>query len=508
MALRSIILFAFLFCLSNNVFAQTDIDKGKALYGKLCAFCHGIEGAGDGPAAQYLNPPPRDFTMGLYKWKSTPFDEYAPSDEDLNRMISGMRSHDSIPGWDGMNGTSMPGWSDVLGKTEVSQVAAYLKSLAGYERAEKPAIDLSGKVKPDSASLERGKALFKDRCSECHGEAGRGNATKKLKDDWGARTWPRDLTEGWTFRAGSTPEDIYTRITVGISGTQMPSFADPASKKVMTDAERWDVANYAASLSEPEKKPVVNAVLKAMKVDGKLPEGPMDGLWDKAALSGFYLFPQIFTDDKAYAPSIVSVSARAVYNDEEIAFLLEWDDPTNSMPWDPKSIEIADGELFPDSAAIQFPAGQIKPGDRPYFGMGGSKPVTIWQWKSHESIESGQAARVIDARGVKNIIPRSADGQVTANGLYDMGRWRVVVKGPLKGSDKDPAFEEGAFMPVAFALWDGSNGDKGGKHLMTGWQWMALEKEGEGPSWFWPVAVGVIVLCAELLWLVSARRKK
>jgi len=508
MALRFFILFVFFFSFADSALAQTDIDKGKALYARLCAYCHGIEGAGDGPAAQFLNPVPRDFTMGLFKWKSTPFDEYAPSDEDLARMISGMRSHDSIPGWDGMNGTSMPGWSDVLGKTEVVQIAAYLKSLADYEKAEKPAIDPSGKVKPDSASLERGKALFKDRCSECHGEAGRGNGTKKLKDDWGARTWPRDLTEGWTFRAGSTPEDIYTRITVGISGTQMPSFADPASKKVMTDAERWDVANYAASLNEPEKKPVVNAVLKATKVDGKLPEGPVDGLWDKAALSGFYLFPQIFTAEKAYTPSIGSVSVRAVYNDKEIAFLFEWDDPTNSMPWDTKSIEIADGELFPDAAAIQFPAGQIKPGDRPYFGMGGPKPVTIWHWKSPESIESGQSARVIDARGVKNIIPRYADGQVIANGLYDRGRWRVVVKGPFKGSDKDPAFEEGVFMPLAFALWDGSNGDKAGKHLMTGWQWMALEKEGEGPSWFWPVAVGIIVLCAEFLWLLSARRKK
>jgi DMSO reductase family type II enzyme heme b subunit len=508
MALRFLILFVLLFCLSNGVFAQTEIEKGKALYGKLCAFCHGVEGAGDGPAAQYLNPPPRDLTMGLYKWKTTPFDEYAPTDEDFGKMISGMRTHDSIPGWDGMNGTSMPGWADVLGASEVTQISAYLKSLAGLEKAQKPAIDISGKVKPESGSLERGKALFKDRCSECHGEVGHGNATKKLKDDWGARTWPRDLTEGWTFRAGSMPEDIYTRITAGISGTQMPSFADPASKKVMTDAERWDVANYAASLNEPERKPAVNAVLKAMKVSGPLPDGPVDALWDKAALSGFFLFPQIFTANKAFTPSIGSVSVKAVYNDKEIAFLLEWDDPTNSMPWDAKSIEIADGALFPDAAAIQFPSGQAKPGERPYFGMGGPKAVTIWHWKGPESAESGQTTRVIDARGVKNIIARPADAFVTADGLYDRGRWRVVVKGPLKGSDKDPAFEEGAFMPIALALWDGSNGDMGGKHLMTGWRWMTLEKEGEGPSYLWPAVIGLIVLCAEILWLVSSRKKK
>lgn len=506
MALRFLILFIFLLCFPDGAFAGTDIEKGKALYDRLCAFCHGPEGAGDGPAAGSLNPPPRDFTLGLYKWKTTPFDEYAPSDEDLQRMISGMRSHDAIEGWDGMNGTSMPGWSDVLDKKEIGQVASYLKSLAGYEKAGKPPIDIKGKVKADEKSIERGKGLFKDRCSECHGELGRGNATKKLKDDWGARTWPRDLTQGWTFRAGSTPEDVYTRITVGIPGTQMPSFADPASNKVMTEAERWDVANYAASLNEPERKPAVNTVLKAVRVE-KLPGSPDDKLWDEIKPAGFHLFPQIFTGEKDYTPSLSSVAAKAAYNDKEIIFLLEWDDPTNSMPWDAKAIEIAGGEVFPDSIAIQFPVGQTKPGERPYFGMGGPRPVTIWQWKGQETAESAQGVRIIDARGVKDITSRIDAGQVSAIGIYDKGRWRVVIKGARKGSDKDPVFEEAGFTPVAFALWDGSNNERGGRHVMTGWQWMALEKEGEGTSYFWPVAVGVIVFCAEMLWLFSARIK-
>lgn len=505
MTLRLFILFVFSLGFVSGALAQTDIEKGKAIYDRLCAYCHGPEGAGDGPAAQFLNPPPRDFTMGLYKWKTTPFDEYAPADEDLHKMISGMRSHDAMGGWDGMSGTSMPGWSDVLGKDDVAQVAAYLKSLGGFEKAVKPQVDLSGKVKSDERSIERGKALFKDRCSECHGEAGRGNATKKLKDDWGARTWPRDLTGGWTFRAGSTPEDIYKRVTVGIPGTQMPSFADPASNKVMTEAERWDVANYAAFLNEPERKPAVNTVLKAARVE-KLPEGSSDALWDKLKPAGFYLFPQIFTGEKDHAPSISSVAVRAAYDDKEIAFLLEWDDPTNSMPWDAKAMEIADGEVFPDAAALQFPAGQAKPGEKPYFGMGGPKPVVIWQWKGQDSVESRQGARILDARGIKDIKARE-DNIISAAGVYDKGRWRVVVKGPRKGSDKDPAFEEGSLMPVAFALWDGSNNEKGAMHVMTGWQWMSLEKEGEGPSYFWPVAVGVIVFCGEMLWLFSARRR-
>lgn len=496
----------FSLCLASSALAQTDVEKGKAVYERLCAFCHGPEGAGDGPAAQYLNPAPRDFTMGLYKWKSTPFDEYAPTDADLQRMISGMRSHDSVEGWDGMNNTSMPGWSDLLGKEEIGQIAAYLKTLAGYEQAGKATIELTGKVKPDDKSIERGRLLFKDRCSECHGELGRGNATKKLKDDWGGRTWPRDLTQGWTFRAGATPEDIYTRVTVGIPGTQMPSFADPASNKVMTEAQRWDVANYAALLNEPKRKPAVNNILKAARSEKRI-EGPNDPIWEKIEPVAFYLFPQILTGEKEYTPSISSVAVRAAYDDDEVAFLLEWDDPTNSMPWDTKAMEIADGQVYSDSVAIQFPAGQSKPGERPYFGMGGPKPVVIWQWKGQETAEAGQSLRVLDARGIKDMVERADLGRLSAIGKYDNGRWRVFMKGERKGSEKDPVFEEGAFLPVAFALWDGSNNEHGSRHVMTGWQWMRLEKEGEGPDYLWPAAVGVIVFCLEMLWLFSARKK-
>lgn len=510
MALRFLILLAFVLGSVAVSPAEDGLEKGRAAYDRLCAFCHGAEGAGDGPAAAYLNPPPRDFTMGLYKWKTSPFDEYAPTEGDLERMIAGMRSHDAIEGWDGMNNTSMPGWADVMGKKEMAQVAAYILGLAGYEGAGKPSIDLSGKVKADGKSIERGRELFKDRCAECHGELGRGNATKKLRDDWGARTWPRDLTEGWTFRAGSTPEDIYARITVGIPGTQMPSFADPASNKVMTEAERWAVANYTASLSEPERKPSSGALIRAMRTE-RLPEGPEDELWGRTKPAGFHLFPQLFAADRHYTPSVHSVVVRAAYSDDEVAFLLEWDDPTNSMPWDEKAREIADGDLFPDSAAVQFPSGQMKPGDRPYFGMGGGmgggKPVVIWQWKGADTAEAGQVARVVDARGSKDLRERADLGGVSAEGVYDRGRWRVMLKGPRNGAASDPAFEEGSFVPVAFALWDGSNGERGPRHTMTGWQWMELEKEGEGKGLFWPVVVGVIVFCVEMLWLLGARRK-
>ena len=64
-----------------------DPDKGEAIYAVRCVGCHGEEGDGLGPAAERLNPPPRDFTMGLYKFRTTGFDDFVANDADLMRMI-------------------------------------------------------------------------------------------------------------------------------------------------------------------------------------------------------------------------------------------------------------------------------------------------------------------------------------------------------------------------------------------------------------------------------------
>jgi mono/diheme cytochrome c family protein len=48
------------------VLAQGNAAKGKELYTKHCAGCHGPTGKGDGPAAAALTPKPTDFTNKAY----------------------------------------------------------------------------------------------------------------------------------------------------------------------------------------------------------------------------------------------------------------------------------------------------------------------------------------------------------------------------------------------------------------------------------------------------------
>lgn len=478
--------------------AKGDKEAGKKIYEKRCAWCHGWEGAGDGPAADFLNPRPRDFTSGIYKFKASDFDNPFPFDDDIFRMI-----------YEGMPGTSMPGWNDLLSDKDIWDIVAYVKSLAGLEGEPTAKVNYGKKISSSDDSLKKGKELFVDRCAECHGEEGRGDATKKLKDDWVSnRLWPRNLTEPWKFRDGSDPEDIYARISAGISGTPMPSFDDPQSKKRLTAEEKWHVVNYVTSIKDESR--IVkggDTVLKSKRVTDDLPKDVNDERWKDVEHTTFPLVPQIIAKERFFTPTVEVITVKAIYNDKEIAFLLEWDDRTKSIPGDEKAQELADDKLYEDAVAIQLPTLIPEEAEKPYFGMGDSShPVNVWQWKSGAT-KAEQSLKVMDATGFKNIKARDK-ANVTAKGEYNNGTWKVIMTRPLKTDNKDDIqFEEGKFTPIAFATWDGTNGEKGSKHTLTTWYWILLKHPPGSRVVFIPIIVAGIVFGAELLIARSAQKK-
>jgi DMSO reductase family type II enzyme heme b subunit len=470
-----------------------DEEKGESLYAARCQQCHGEEGDGLGPAAERLNPPPRDFTFGFYKFKSTAFDEDLPNDDDLFRMVR-----------DGMPGTAMPGWSDLLSEADMWDVIAYIKTFAELEGAPETQVDYGTQVKSSAESIAAGKTLFHadDRCSECHGAEGKGDAIKKLKNDNGERTWPRNLTKPWTFRASNDPKDIFTRISVGIPTTQMPSFADPKSKKKLSIEERWHVANFVASLAKTEKvvRPE-NTVIQAARVEGEVPDSPGDPAWDKAPPSTFFMVPQIVGEERFFTTANDTISVRALYSDENIAIHLEWDDRTQSIPGDAEAQKIADEELAEDAIAVQFPR-KIPVGmEKPYFLMGnGAKPVNLWRWSSGTTGEPERVA-ILDAEGIGEQQAREGETGLTAKGIYQAGTWRVVMIRPLKTptADQDLQFEEGRFIPIAFFAWDGSNREADTRHAMTTWYWLLL-KPSAGVKPMLTAIMVALLIAAILFW--------
>jgi len=465
--------------------APGNADNGKKVYEKRCLMCHGEEGDGAGPGAEQLNPPPRDFSEALYKIKTTGADDPVPNDDDLYRMIR-----------DGMPGTAMPGWTDILKEQEILDLVLYLKTFAELED-EKPEdqLDYGTQVATSPESIAKGKKLFHDadRCSECHGQDGKGDAVKRLKDDAGARTWPRNLTKPWTFRASNDPKDIFTRVTVGIQGTQMPSFADEKSKKKLSIEERWHVANYVQSLAKTKRTVrAENTVVIAEKIDGDLPASADDKVWDVAKLTTFAMVPQIVVKPRFFKAANDTITAQALYNDKEVAFLLEWDDRTKSIPGDEAATKIADPEMSEDAVAVQLPIQPAEGLEKPYFVAGdGAKPVNIWKW-SAGTTKSAAKVELSNGQGLEKLEAR--DGKavgLTAKGAYKNGTWRVVVKRPLKTeeTDSDIQFEEGRFTPIAFAAWDGSNSEKARSYTLTTWYWLLLKP----PTSAKPIISGVIM---------------
>ena len=476
-------------------------DRAKPIYTKRCVFCHGVEGDGSGVGPERLNPPPRDFSEGQYKFRTTYFDDALPNDEDIFRMIR-----------DGMPGTAMPGWSDVLSEQDMWDLVLYLKKFGGLEE-DKPEkqIDYGTEVASSPESIAAGKKLFIDRCAECHGEEGKGVAVKKLKSDGGARTWPRNLTKPWTFRTSNDPKDIYERISGGIPTTQMPSFADPKSKKKLSTEERWHVANYVQTLAKTEK--VVraeNTVVQADKVDGALPTEPTDERWNQARPSTFFLVPQIIAKPRFFTPSNDTVTVRALYDEKSLALLLEWDDRTKSIPGDKTAETIAEGKLTEDAISVQLPV-KIPDGmEKPYFAMGDAAgPVNLWHWSSGTT-KSKPRFRLVDARGAKDVSERdAAKAGLNGKAVYKAGTWRVVMTRPLTGDpEKDIRFEEGRFIPIAFSAWDGSNGEAGPKHTMTTWYWLLLKPPTGGRAITVALLVIVLIAAGEVWWARGAVRKR
>lgn len=492
-----------LFALLHPMNILADDIAGEEIYLKRCVGCHGIDGDGLGPAEERLNPPPRDFTSGMFKFKSTGFDDMIPNDRDLVRMIT-----------DGMPGTAMPGWDDVLSEQDIVDLVSYLKTFSGFEEEEpSQQVDYGEQVASDADSIAKGKLLFheSDRCSECHGEDGKGDAIKRLKGDNGERTWPRNLTKPWTFRTSNDPKDIFTRISVGTPGTQMPSFADPISKKKLSIEQRWHVANYVSSLAKTVK--VVraeNTVVIAEQIDQAFPatadDPSWDALWARSKASTFMLVPNIITQERFFTPSNDTITAKALYNDTEIAILLEWDDRTKSVPGDDRAEKISEPNLSPDGVAIQFPVDIPKGMEKPFFIMGDSShPVILWKWNGPTNDEPADH-ELITAKGVEEI--NIVEANFNAVGRYKDGTWQVLFTRLLKTaeSEEDIQFEPGQYIPLSFAAWDGSNGERDSKHTLTPWYWLLLAPKADStPAMAGGFAAFSIFLI--LLWWFRTKQK-
>ena len=492
--------------------ATQDTTAGKQIYTKWCAGCHGDNGAGDGPAAKHMIPPPRDFTGAVYQIRSTPSSQL-PTDADLLRSID-----------EGLFGTAMPGWKSRLSDRQRRDVLAYIKTFSTFfaDTTQRPQPIKFGNAPGGGSGAEALKVgrQFYDSigCRKCHGDLGRGDgpSAPTLKDDAQHPIFAANLHENWRFNGGGTVEDIYRRLRTGLDGTPMPSFGDLIENKFLTDEQLWRVAQYVRSLS-PKDAPVVRDVVHA-PLTKSLPHAPDDSTWTAVAVYWFPLVGQIIHKARWFSPAVTGVWVKAVHTSDSIALRVVWDDRSQS----PDTSWLAHvGRVFatlqsddstpeqpapwPDQLIVQFPVSIPTGMERPYFLMGSSgAPVYQWRWSS-----IARTAPVAGlARGIDRFEPLSSGGPA-AQAVYDHGQWRVVFTRALASTDtaSQLPFRTGRAIPVAFFASDGSNGEHGSRMAVSTWYFLALDEPVPARVFISPVLAMVLTLGLGMLVVWRAQQK-
>jgi len=206
-----------------------------APYRRYCVGCHGELGDGNGENAPWLDPKPRDFTLGIFKCRSTPTGTL-PTDQDLYDTIGR-----------GLDRSNMPIWN-TLTKQERADLVAWVKHFSPRWQKEKAGEPIQIPAEPEVTPerVKAGQEVFgRVQCWKCHGVQGMANgpSASTLTDDLNRPILPYNFTDGTRPKCGSTDQDIYRIFMTGLDGTPMPSFAD----NIKPD-EAWDLVFYLRTL--------------------------------------------------------------------------------------------------------------------------------------------------------------------------------------------------------------------------------------------------------------------
>ncbi|MDA7915693.1 c-type cytochrome [Verrucomicrobia bacterium] len=242
------VLISFLARLSGAEVETEEEDFGKYLQGRYvyklqCVPCHGITGRGDGPWAAGMPEQPRNFRMGIFKYRTTPMG-FQPTEDDLRRTITR-----------GVSGTAMPTFGKTLNDRDLTAVIYYLKSRSPRWREssrktnavplpDEPSWFSEGKQR--LAHAKSGRLMFDQICASCHGETGAGDGPggANLTNVWGHIEIPADLRVEH-HRSGPKRKDLFRTIAMGLDGTPMVGF-----RGVLKDEQIWELIAVIEDLKQ------------------------------------------------------------------------------------------------------------------------------------------------------------------------------------------------------------------------------------------------------------------
>jgi mono/diheme cytochrome c family protein len=261
----------------NVSLADEELRVGQESYERYCVGCHGNAGDGEGPAARFLDPKPRDLRVGRIKFALVSSGK-APRDEDYLRIIS-----------EGLAGTAMPAFP-FIPKDEQAALVKYIKT---FHQPKKPtfagaalAIPRDPYRKKPAKGVRDGERMYHGlaSCHSCHPAyvtkvkiaehmqaqdlkvtGFRANLyTPEAKDsDWGVKITPPDFLVD-RIKTGDRRQDVVRVVAAGVGGTAMPTWG-----ATLTAKQLWSLAYYVEHLAKDRDTPEGRTLQQEL---GKQPE--------------------------------------------------------------------------------------------------------------------------------------------------------------------------------------------------------------------------------------------
>jgi len=236
-----------------------ETGRPTGLYREHCAHCHGVTGDGNGPTAIFLNPYPRDYRAGRFKFKSTPIDT-RPTHDDLKKIVT-----------DGIPGTAMPSFR-LLPEQEVEALVHYVKYLSLRGQTERKLYETltqleAGErlINPAAGNSDQGQTQFKERLGLIQGLASEIVAEWIGAEEVDTHIDPRPKLELVTFSLPPEEEEKsgFPKLKEELFKQQAVSSVDELRSRLI---EQLDVGNQPA---EEQDKAIAKHMASASRQIGQ-----------------------------------------------------------------------------------------------------------------------------------------------------------------------------------------------------------------------------------------------
>lgn len=242
------------------------LKQGRQLYMRHCSHCHGTSGDGQGPTAEYLNPRPRDYRHGVFKFTSTRAQAKAGR-TDIRRVLE-----------NGVPGTYMPSFVPMLEENELDIVVEYVRFLAMRGEFERKMVsELAADFSEEAVANRRANGESRGDIVEELKEFLADDITDSLEivsedlaNAWTAADAPEALIVPDTSRIPDSPEsrrigrELYLSSAINCAdchgigckgnGPQTTIFEkNPVTQQLYTEPglhDRWDNINQPRNLTQ------------------------------------------------------------------------------------------------------------------------------------------------------------------------------------------------------------------------------------------------------------------